>query len=159
MGGETVNKKLESELEAHPFLKGLSDRHRSILAECSSEVRFKGGDFLTREGESADTFYLLREGRASIEIHAPDRGGLPLQTLEAGEVLGWSWIVPPHRWNFDARALSPITAIGVDCRCLRGKFEADHELAYELMKRFIIVMSRRLEATRFQLLDLYAPEH
>jgi len=63
--------------------------------------------------------------------------------------------VPPYRWRFDAQAVAPTRAIALDGKCLRGKFEADHTLGYELLKRFAPIIGQRVEATRLQLLDLY----
>jgi CRP-like cAMP-binding protein len=136
-----------------PFLRGMTAGQLAALAECSFEARFEEGRFLFHEGQDADNFYLLREGRVSIELHAPERGVVSIQILEAGDLLGWSWIVPPFRWRFDARAMGPVLALGIDGRRLREKCDADRELGYELMKRLIAVVTRRLESTRFQLLE------
>ncbi len=78
-----------------------------------------------------------------------------ISTLGEGAVVGWSWLFPPHRWSFDARALEQVRAVAFDGGCLRGKCDADHELGYELMRRFAAVMLERLQATRLQLLDVY----
>ncbi len=86
---------------------------------------------------------------------APGRPPLVLQTVGAGDILGWSWLIPPYHWMFDAVALEPTRTIALDGRCLRGKCEADRVLGYELLKRFAHIMEQRLQATRLQLLDLY----
>ncbi len=77
------------------------------------------------------------------------------QTVAEGDVLGWSWLFPPYRWVFDAQALELTRALVFDGTCLRGKCEDDHNLGYELMKRFAHVVVQRLQATRLQLLDVY----
>ena len=119
-------------------------------------MRFDEGKFLFREGEEANNFYVIRAGRVAIEIFSPKRGPITVQTVREGDVLGWSWLFPPYRWHFDARALELTRAISLDGKCLRNKCEEDHDLGYELMKRFSEVMIQRLQATRLQLLDLYA---
>jgi CRP-like cAMP-binding protein len=78
-----------------------------------------------------------------------------VQTLTAGDVIGWSWLVAPHYWRFDARALILTRAFALDGECLRKKCEADPRLGYELLKRFSHMIAERLEATRLQLLDVY----
>ena len=90
-----------------------------------------------------------------MELMIPQRGFATLQTVSEGEVLGWSWLLPPYRWRFGARTLQPTRALAFDGKCLRGKCEEDHDLGYELLKRFTNVVTERLEATRLQLLDLY----
>jgi CRP-like cAMP-binding protein len=81
-----------------------------------------------------------------------------IQTIEKGEILGWSWLIPPHTWHFDARALEPIRALAIDGKCLRAKCEANHDLGYELLKRVSSIMYQRLQATRMQILDVYAAQ-
>jgi CRP-like cAMP-binding protein len=108
-----------------------------------------------REGDEANQFFLIREGRVAIEVFSEARGPVTIQTLNAGEILGWSWLVPPYFWRFDARAVDEVRALALDGKCLREKCETDPRLGYELLKRFALVITRRLEATRMQLLDVY----
>jgi CRP/FNR family transcriptional regulator, cyclic AMP receptor protein len=115
------------------------------------------GKYVFREGEPADHFYLIRQGRVAIEISAPPRKAIIVQTLSAGDVLGWSGLVPPYQWRFHARAVESVRVLALDGKCLRARCEENHDLGYELLKRFAQVMTQRLEATRFQLLDVYAP--
>ena len=94
----------------------------------------------------------------ALEIKAPGRGAITFQTLGEGEVVGVSWLIPPYRWSYDAKALELIRAIAMDAACLRGKCEADHDLGYEMMKRFMPVLIQRLQATRLQILDVYGEQ-
>ena len=110
---------------------------------------------LFRDGDEANTFYVLRHGAVALETFVPARGPVTIETLETGEVLGWSWLFPPYRWHFDARALSLVRATAFDGACLRGKCEADPALGYELMSRFAQVAIERLQWTRLRLLDVY----
>lgn len=146
---------LERILADHPFAQGLIDRHLQLLVGCASNVRFDAGQVIFREGEEANQFYLIRSGKMSVELHAAERGAITILTVGEGEVLGWSWLVSPYRWNFDARALEPTRAIALDGKCLREKSERDSELGYQLLKRIAYVMEERLQATRLQLLNVY----
>ncbi|MBD2327975.1 cyclic nucleotide-binding domain-containing protein [Alkalinema sp. FACHB-956] len=142
-------------LQEHEFFAGLSPEYVQLLTECASNIRFDAGDMLFRQGEPADRFYLLRQGKVAIEISAPGRPTLTIKTLGDNDVLGWSWLFPPYQWQFDARALELTRAVALDGRCLRGKCDNDPVLGYELMKRFSQIMLDSLNATRLQLLDLY----
>ncbi|MBI1180978.1 MAG: cyclic nucleotide-binding domain-containing protein [Alphaproteobacteria bacterium] len=142
-------------LAEQPFLAGLDAPHLELLHGCASNVRFETGAFLLREGEPANAFYLLREGRVALEIHAPGGPPVVFQTLGPGEVVGVSWLVPPYRWSYDARALEPVRAVGLDAACLRRKCDADHHLGYAMMTRFVPLLVGRLQATRMQILDVY----
>jgi len=148
---------LERILAAHPFFQNLAPAHLALLTGCASNVRFEAGSFLFRTGEEANQFFLLREGAVALEAAAPGRPPLVVQTLGAGEILGWSWLVPPYHWMFDAVAIELTRAIALDGKCLRAKCEADHDLGYELLKRTAHILWERLEAARLQLLDAYAP--
>jgi len=145
---------LEPVIAAHPFFVGLKPEHVEIVTGCASNVRFDPGEFIFREGDPADRFYLLRQGTVALEINTPDRGPIVVQTLTAGDVLGWSWLVPPYRWRFDGRAIDLVRATALDGKCLRKKCEEDHDLGYDLMQRIAYVMEQRLQAARLQLLDL-----
>lgn len=134
---------------------GLDDAYAEQLAGCSQNVGFEAGDTLFREGEPADTFYVVRRGRVALELYVPGRGALTIETIDAGQVVGWSWLFPPHVWHFDARAVAPVRAVAVDGACIRGKCEDDPALGYQLMQRFSAVLLERLNATRLRLADLY----
>jgi CRP-like cAMP-binding protein len=142
-------------LKDHPFTAGLNKKHLDLLVGCASNVVFKAGEFLFHEGDDADLFYLIREGKVIIETYAPQKGPIAIQTRGAGEVTGWSWMVPPYKWHFDARAVELTKALALDGKCLRGKCEKDHDLGYILMQRVSSLIAQRLEATRLQLLDIY----
>ncbi len=146
---------LESILSEHAFFKELPPDYLKIVVGCASNVKFDEGEFLFREGGDADKFYLIRHGRIALKIFTPHKGPVTLQTIGPGEVVGWSWLIPPYRWHFDASAMELTRAIALDGKCLRGKCDDDHSLGYELMKRFAHIMEERLQATRLQLLDLY----
>ena len=138
-----------------PVFHGLPADDLTLLAGCAQNVHFDAGAVLFREGDAADTFFLIRHGSVALEMYVPARGPAIIETLEAGEVVGWSWLFPPYRWHFDARALTPIRATAFDGACLRGKCEDDPKLGFELMSRFAQVLIERLQWTRLRLLDLY----
>lgn len=138
-----------------PFFAGLRASELELLAGCAKNVHFAQGDVLFREGDPANAFYVVRGGSVALETFAPARGGMTIETIDAGEVIGWSWLFAPYRWHFDARALSPVRATVFDGECLRGKCEQDPALGYDLMKRFAQVLIERLQWTRLRLLDVY----
>jgi CRP/FNR family transcriptional regulator, cyclic AMP receptor protein len=146
---------LEPLLRNHPFLSGLEPEYLTLLAGCASNVRFSQGSFLFREGGEADRCFLIREGKVALEIAAAGRGPIIVQTLAAGEVTGFSWLLEPHQWQFDGRAVEPVHAIALDGTCLRGKCVEDPRLGFELTQLFARLAIQRLQATRLQLLDVY----
>jgi len=138
-----------------PFFDGLPSAELETVAGCGRNVVFAAGQQLFREGEPADTFYVVRHGSVALETFVPPRGAMMIETVESGEVIGWSWLFEPYRWHFDARALTPVRATAFDGACLRGKCDADPALGYALMSRFAQVLIERLQWTRLRLLDLY----
>ena len=148
---------LERIIAEHPFFAGLDHGFTNLMVSCASNMRFKAGTYILREGDPADTFYLIREGKVAVEVHSPPHRPVIIATLGVGEILGWSWLLPPFRWKFHARATDEIRAIALDGKCLRNKCEENHDLGYAVLKRFAQIMEQRLESTRLQLLDLYAP--
>ena len=146
---------LEPIIEGHLFFKGLEKRHIKFIAGCAKNVRFAEATVIFREGDPADQFYLIREGLVAVELMIPNRGFTTVQTIGDGDILGWSWLLPPYRCRFGARTVRPTRALAFDGKCLRGKCDEDHDLGYEVLRRFAGVTAERLEATRLQLLDLY----
>ena len=142
-------------LRATPLFSDLSDEHVASIAECAKAMRFRAKDKIYAEGDPADQFMIVREGRVAIDMETPHRGVLTVHTVSPGEVLGWSWLFPPHEWHYNARAVQDTNAIALDADCLRARIDRSPELGYELMKRFSAIMLNRLEATRMQLMDLY----
>ena len=126
-----------------------------LIAGCATNVRVRAGEYLFREGDRADLFYAIRHGSVALELHVPARDDVTIDTLHDSEVVGWSWLFPPYRWEFDGRAREDTALISFDGACLRGKCDADHDLGYELMKHFARVITERLQATRLRLLDVY----
>lgn len=149
-------KNIHTLLAENPFFDGMSEEHLETMAGCGRLAHFKPGEFLLREGDAADTFYLIRSGDVAIESDVPAAGPLSVARIGAGGITGYSWLFPPHSNSFDSLALTDVSAIALNGECLRGKAEADHELGYQLMKRFAQVMLDRLQATRRQMLDVYA---
>jgi CRP-like cAMP-binding protein len=148
----------EKTLAAHPFFDNLDAAHLATIVSCTTNVKFEAGEFIIREGTPADRFYVLRHGKIGVEVFVQGRGAVRLETLEAGEVLGWSWLFPPYKAHFDARALTLVRALALDGACLRGKCEADPALGYQLIKRFAPILIQRLDAARMQLMDLYGSQ-
>lgn len=144
---------LESILREHAFFNGLPSKYFDFVVGCASHVVFKSGEVILKEGESADKFYLIRSGRVAIYID--QRKHIPVQTIGEGDILGWSWLIPPHRYRFSAEAAENTRAVVLDGKCLREKCEKNSDLGYELLKRLISIFTQRLEATRLQLLDVY----
>lgn len=138
-----------------PAFQEMSREHLELIAGCARNETFEGGSYLMREGDPADRFYVIRYGRVALEIPVPSRGALTVETIEDGDLLGWSWLVPPFRTTLDAKALGNTHTVAFDGACLRGKADQDPVLGYELMRRFIPVIVERLQATRVRLLDVY----
>jgi len=139
----------------HRFFAGLGEDVIQLVAGCTRNVRFEAGKYLFREGEPADEFYLIRHGRVALEMAAPGRSAITFQTVPEGDMVGISWLIPPYRRAYDARALDLVRAIGIDAKCLRDKCEHDHDFGYAMMMRFVPVLVERLQATRLQVLDVY----
>jgi CRP-like cAMP-binding protein len=146
---------LEALVVESPIFEGLSPEHLELISGCAKNVRFAPGEQLFREGEPADTFYLVRHGEVSIEIFVPGRGPVRIDTRGEQEVVGWSWLIPPYRWHFDARALDTVRALAFDGECLRGKCDADLVLCHQLLTRFSGLLVNEIQQTRLRLLDVY----
>jgi CRP/FNR family transcriptional regulator, cyclic AMP receptor protein len=148
-------KTIEELLAEAPAFEGMSEEHLALIAGCAQNKAFREGEYLMREGDPADNFFVIRHGRVAMEIFVPQRGAMTIETIDDGDLLGWSWLMPPFRCHMDARALGTVHTVVFDAACLRGKSDTDPVLGYGLMRRFIPVIVERLQATRVRLLDVY----
>lgn len=145
---------LDDILAHHPFAEGMDPDALRTISGCCSNAVYHPGDYIFREGDPADHFYLIRHGLVALEIHVPQGPPIVVETLETGEIFGWSWLAPPFRWTNDARASEQVRLLKLDGACLRGKMESDRTLGYEIYKRFVPIMARRLSTTRLRIVEL-----
>jgi CRP/FNR family transcriptional regulator, cyclic AMP receptor protein len=139
----------------HPFLRSLSPAYLDILNECLEEKEFRPGEIIFREGEIADRFYLITQGRVTLESHVCGHGYLGVQDLGPDDALGWSWLFPPYVWHFQARSIEATTALAFNGAHLLIVCEKNHEFGFDLMKRLAQILIRRLQATQKQLVTLH----
>ena len=140
----------------HPFLRGLNRSQLTLLTDCALPATFKAGEVIFREGGKADRFYLIEKGKVVLESGAEIDAPVVIETIGPGDLLGWSWMIPPFRWHFTARAIEATEAIFFASPILREYCERDHSLGFELHKRMSEVMMRRLQAARKKMVALHA---
>ena len=146
---------IEAVLAAHPFFQGMDPQHVAAVAACGRQVQFKAEEFLCREAEEALDFYVIISGSVSVEIFSARRGPLTTTTVEEGEVLGWLWFEHPYHWHLDARARQVTRTIELEVAALKARCEEDHDLGYELMKRYAHYLAVQFRVTKLQLVDMY----
>ncbi|HSE50351.1 MAG TPA: cyclic nucleotide-binding domain-containing protein [Terriglobales bacterium] len=147
---------LERIIAEHPYLSGIDPQWIELLSGCAANRKYEPGSYIFREGQEANEFFLVRSGRIAVEMAMPNHDPITVATVLDGDVLGWSWLLPPYQWKFQGRVVEPTRVFALDGKCLRQKCEANHDLGYELLKRFCKIIDRRLDQARFQLLDVYA---
>jgi CRP-like cAMP-binding protein len=145
-------------LSQHPFFDSLNRTQLSLLADCALTARFAAGEIIFTEGEKADRFYLIEQGEVVLESVTDQGEPLVVDTIGHGDLLGWSWMMPPYVWHFTARAVEPTVAIRFAGDLLRQYCIRDHSLGFELHKRMSAVMMKRLQAARRKMLALHAGE-
>ena len=150
------SKSMSVRVALHPFLAGMNHAHLALLRDCAIGVQFKQGQIILREGELANRFYLIESGKVVLESGEKSGDSLIVETIGAGDLLGWSWMFPPYVWNFTARATEPTDAVFFYGTILREYCEGDPSLGYELFKRMAPVMLRRLQAARQKMLSIQA---
>ena len=145
-------------LSASWFGAGLSPEAVARLAGIAELRSVEPGTELTREGQVTEAFSIVMTGRVALRTLVPERGMVTILTVEPGDVLGWSSIVPPHRATSTSVAIEPVTLLELSGERLRALLRSDHALAASVYPRVLQAVARRLSATRFQLLDLFARE-
>ncbi len=119
-------------------------------------AHFKPGQIILREGEMANRFYLIESGRVVLESGENLDEPLVVETITAGDLLGWSWMFSPYVWHFTARAVEPTEAIFFYGTILREYCERDPSLGYQLFKRMAPIMLKRLQGARKKMIAVHA---
>lgn len=159
MKSQPEREPLETRVELHPFLVGLRPHHIKLLADCAMTKQFAADDYLFRQGEFANRFYLIEEGEVVLESLDTQGERVVVERVGPGKMVGWSWLFPPYVWHFDARATKPTKAIFFYGTILREYCEREPSLGYELFKRMSAVMIERLQNARVQLLRARDQHH
>jgi CRP-like cAMP-binding protein len=145
---------IEKRLTAHPFLKGMTRHHIELLALCAVPTQFDAGQIIFLEGEPASGFYLVETGKVAIEGKTIDGRKVVIDTVSAGEPLGWSWLFPPYLWQFTARATEQCSVICLSGMLVRQHREDDLTFSHELFRRTSEGMVRRLQRARGKLVSV-----
>ncbi len=144
-----------AQLGSIAFFDDLTAHDIKLLAPLAQQLNYQEDQVIFHAHEHASVFHVLVTGSVALKVHVPHLGPIPVQTLKSGDALGWSWLVPPYHWHFDARAIEPVTAIAFDARALRHLMDDHSDMGYRLLRRITSVMAQRLQSTRLQLLDVY----
>lgn len=146
---------LDALIVESPVFAGLEQEELELVAGCGKNIAVDAGERLFREGDDANTFFLVRSGLVALETYVPNRGAVTVVTCGPGEIVGWSWLVPPHRWRLTARVVDGVRAVEFDGACLRTKCEQIPALGYDLLSRFAGDLADHLTAAYMQVLDIY----
>lgn len=146
---------LQNLIAEHQFAHGLTFQHLSVLVKGAVLERFRAREVVFREGGEARVFYLIHQGEVALDTFVAGKGTITIETVGAGDSLGWSWLFAPYQWHFTATATAPTELIGFDAAYLRQQIEASAEFGREMLWRVSSLLQRRLLATRAQLLEFY----
>jgi CRP/FNR family transcriptional regulator, cyclic AMP receptor protein len=153
---ETYDETMATRVALHPFLAGMKRDYLVLLADCAISARFHPGDVILSAGGRADRFFLIETGKVVLESGKDCGEPVVIDTIGAGDLLGWSWMFPPYIWRFGARAVAPTQVIFFAGPVLREYCERDQSLGYTLMKRLTAVMTRRMQSARQKMLGLHS---
>lgn len=141
----------------HPFFDNLSSEYVEFLAQCASEIDVAQGDGIFSQGDRADRFYIVREGNVAVEVPALYGPTLEIQNLGPDQLLGWSWLIPPYEWDFQARATRDCRLLQFDGKKVLSRCESDTAFGYQIFKRFTVLMSERLTSARRKMMEQWVP--
>lgn len=142
----------------HGVLQALPSDHHAQLMAYANQVTFPRDTRIFEEGRTADRFWIIRSGAVGLDLHVPGRRAPFVETLTAGELLGWSWLFPPDRWHLGAQTLGQVRAYEFNAPAVLTACEKDTGFGFALARVVAEVVAHRLTAARTRLLDLYGPQ-
>jgi CRP-like cAMP-binding protein len=143
------------QLAGFALFRRLTAANRDAVVQTAQDAEYPDQATIFTEGQDASGCWLIRTGQVALQTQVPGRGDVVVQTLGPGDVLGWSWLVPPYVWHFTAIAAGPVSAIRLDTVRLRMLADQDPELGYPLSLGLLEILLARLQSTRSRLLDVY----
>ena len=146
-----MNEVTASSLATHPFLRGMTASHLETLAATATPVSFPARHRIMEDGGNADRFWLIRSGQVALDMFVPGNGRVVIESVGIGEVLGWSWLIPPYQWAFGAVTVGPVQAFEFDAAAVRARCATDHRFGYDITERMLRVLAHRLRTTRVRL--------
>jgi CRP/FNR family transcriptional regulator, cyclic AMP receptor protein len=146
---------LDTLRERSTLLQALTNTEVALFESAASGLRLSAGEVLFEEQGPADVFYVVVDGRIGLELTSPGKEPIVIQTLGAGDLVGVSWLFPPHRWNWRARAIVDSELAAFDATIVRAELARNRDLALEVLSVVAGEVVQRLQRTRVQLLDLY----
>lgn len=152
-----ADKSIERYIAEHEFFAGLAQSSVGFLADCANKRKVKEDEVLFSYGAKADRFYIVLSGRVTVEVSAIQGPPLELRNLGPDEILGWSWLIPPYKWHFQARAEESTEVLEFDGEAILARCESDPAFGYDLFKRFSGLMSERLAAAREKMMNEWSP--
>jgi CRP/FNR family cyclic AMP-dependent transcriptional regulator len=151
MSKESINAIISENL----FFKHFTPGEIDLLVKHSAFVSFNEGEYLLTARQEAKGFYFIIGGSVSIQVFSHEHGILEIETIQDGEFLGWSWLVSPYVYHYDAVAFEKTKAIYFDAVALKREMDHNHEFGYKIYKLFTPVIVERLQASRLSILELY----
>ena len=148
------NQAITDYLSGHEFFSELNEDILKFISEYANIRTIKKGDILFRQDETANKFYVLLNGRISVQVPALIGPTLEIQTLGKNQILGWSWLISPYQWDFLAKAEEDSELLEFDGTAILARCEQESEFGYELLKRFAALMSERLDAARLKMMKI-----
>ncbi|MEW1750621.1 Crp/Fnr family transcriptional regulator [Streptomyces angustmyceticus] len=140
-----------------PLLHALPTEGRERLMQFAREVSFPEGKRIFEEHGLADRFWIIRTGSVNLDVQVRGRRPMVVDMLDHGDLVGWSWLVPPYTWRMGAEASSPVRAYEFDATAVRALCEADPAIGLAVTRRVLDVVASRLQATRLRLADMGGP--
>jgi CRP/FNR family cyclic AMP-dependent transcriptional regulator len=153
MNEKTAKNEIRQHISENSFFVGMKESHLDFLASTAHLKRAQTGEILFKLGEPAKCFYLALSGEVIVEVPAIQGPGLQLQTLGSGKMIGWSWLIVPYRWDFQARVIREAELIEFDGTAILKQCEKDNAFGYDLFKRFTNMMSERLGFARRKMME------
>ncbi|MFJ1807978.1 MULTISPECIES: cyclic nucleotide-binding domain-containing protein [unclassified Streptomyces] len=141
--------------KATKLLTALPPPQRQRLMTLAREVPFTEDTRIFEAGGTADRFWVIRSGAVSLVQQVTSLRRVTVATLGAGDLLGWSWLFPPYRWDFGAEAFSPVRAYEFEAQPVLKLCEEDPALGLTLMRIVAEILAHRLETTRGKLMEQY----
>ncbi|MGQ9908187.1 MAG: cyclic nucleotide-binding domain-containing protein [Candidatus Flexifilum sp.] len=143
-------------LRRFKLFAGLPPEALAEIAQFCEEEALEADTYLFEQGDEADELYLVLDGAVDLlmDIDSKGESRTEIETVVAGEALGWSALVEPHEYQLSAAAATEVKVILIDAPRLRDYLAAHPDHGYVLMRRVAQMIGERLGHMRTRFISL-----
>jgi CRP/FNR family transcriptional regulator, cyclic AMP receptor protein len=133
------------------LVQGLSDTDAAGVLALGASVSMNGGDVLFRLGDAAEAIYVIERGSLALRLPMEVGGearDVVVEERGVGQTVGWSGLIPPHRFTLEAVAVVDSAVLALSRTDLLAHFASNPAIGWAVTRNLASIVGQRLQVTQ-----------